>query len=1605
MTDETIFAVALEKPDATARSAYLDSACTDPEQRKRIEGLLAALEKADGFLEKPAAAVSETDFASTRLFPSAEAGADDTTRLHGADDDEDTGDALGFLSPAERPDSLGRIGHYEVLEMLGRGGFGIVFRAFDEKLQRVVAVKVLMPSIAATSPARKRFLREARAAGAVQHENVVRIYETGEEPLPYLVMEFVPGETLQQRLDRTGPLDVGETLAIGRQLAEGLAAAHAKGLVHRDIKPSNILIDAGPQQVKITDFGLARAADDASLTRSGVVAGTPMYMAPEQAKGEHIDHRADLFSLGSVIYALLTGRPPFRAETTLAVLKRVADDTPRPMREVIPETPEWLCRIVEKLHAKNPADRFQTAKEVADLLADCEKQLQAHKEVRDVSRIPEGKPVPTVIAPAEMWFAVAVSLVAIIIVPIVASIIVLSVFPEFFDKYRNSSKGTLFYCLFTLFLIAFMILFWSGYFEARRRHAILAAGTHPFAHKGVKDTSRIPEAKVAPRARNWRRRVFVAAGLLVLAVGVTLGAWTAQKHGWENTYHYLANESVVHIPVGDPIEEIIILKDGEPVEKVGSGLAIRSLRPGSYQLQIVTRPGFEATSVTFDVRGHGSTGLWTSNLSNGRCSFVLQRGSEVRLSVATDTDGFTPLFDGIGLAGWKLHPKEESQGQVWAINFGVLSLNGPLTHLFSDRGDYTDFHLRIEAKCAESSEATVGLRAPFTIEDGGPGEGVARAPGTRCIGTGLGNNAGNFFNGFRFTSKGAGPAVKPGEWFTQEWIVKGDMLEIRVNGEFFISTSGFPFRSGHVVLRIPPGQVQFRKIEIKELPRADQFVNGIGMKFALVPKGKGWLGGIGGKVGDKEVDFKDDFFIGVHEVTQQEWAQVMGKNPSAFKGENREVNGVSVADPLPAEGMTWDECQEFVARLNAKCPEPGWRYRLPTEAEWEYACRGGPAERKSDHGYDYYFDKPSNALTGRANTEQAVGRTSKVGSYPPNPLGVYDMHGNVWEFCQDDVVDNKGEPARVIRGGGWHNSPGACRAGGRSTGPLSIGNHGIGLRLVRVRVESAPAPAVAPFDAAKAKELQERWATHLGVKVEHTNSIGMKLRLVPPGEFTMGSNAEEQQAALANMEQLLRRVDPGDKSRIGYIEYLRPLVASEGPAHRVKLTEPVYLGSTEVTHAQFEAFVRETKYVTSAERNPKGGILHGRVTHEQSKDFHWRNPARLPRGANHPVTQISYEDAMAFCGWLSQKEGVTYTLPTEAQWEFACRAGSQTPWFSGNNPADLEKFAWGEFHIDPDLKEFEYHEVAKKAPNPFGLYDMIGNAQEWCRDWYSPTAYSVRPETDPLGPTAPDKEKKRVVRGGAIFVPYDLRSAIRRRANENYAENGLGFRVAVVGNLKPQIPAPAVAPFDAAKAKEHQEQWARHLGAPVAVENSIGMRLRLIPPGEFQMGSTPKEIEAILAETKDAGKFLVNAQGPQRPVRISAPYYMGTFEVTQAEYQRVMGTNPSDFSPMGKSAAKVEGIDTGTFPVENVSWDDAVEFCRRLSELPAEKAAGRTYRLATEAQWEYACRAGTTGHFHTGAALREADANYNAALGRPAPVGSYPANAFGLHDMHGNVFE
>src|SRR5262245_54915916 len=255
MNERDIFIAALEKTGPVERSAYLDQACGgDTALRRRVEVLLRASDQAGDFLETPAveqvAAEASLSAIHTERTEACEQRAapalhdQPNPRERQSEPAEEAGERawLRFLEPSPREGALGRLGHYHTLEVLGQGAFGIVLKAFDEKLHRVVAIKLLAPPLAASGPARSRFVREARAAAAVRHEHVVDIHAVEDQPLPYLVMEYVAGKTLQDKIDESGPLDVKEILRIGHQVARGLAAAHQQGLVHRDVKPANVLL-------------------------------------------------------------------------------------------------------------------------------------------------------------------------------------------------------------------------------------------------------------------------------------------------------------------------------------------------------------------------------------------------------------------------------------------------------------------------------------------------------------------------------------------------------------------------------------------------------------------------------------------------------------------------------------------------------------------------------------------------------------------------------------------------------------------------------------------------------------------------------------------------------------------------------------------------------------------------------------------------------------------------------------------------------------------------------------------------------------------------------------------------------------------------------------------------------------------------------------------------------------------------------------------------------------------------------------------------------------------------------------------------------------------
>ncbi len=291
-------------------------------------------------------------------------------------------EAKQILAPPRDSDEIGRLGPYRVLKILGAGGMGIVFQAEDPQLHRLVALKVMKPSLANHPISRQRFLREARATAQVRNDHVVTVYQADEVGnAPYLAMEFLEGQTLDSYVKHAGSstdkiLPIIEIVRIGLEVAEGLAAAHTRGLIHRDIKPANIWLENERNRVKIVDFGLARAVvEDNQLTTAGSVLGTPAYMAPEQANAQPTDARCDLFSLGCVLYQLCTGRTPFRGETAIDTLLAVVSEQPRPIRELNPRIPQPLIDLVDSLLAKKPADRPESARVVVDVLQGMQRQM------------------------------------------------------------------------------------------------------------------------------------------------------------------------------------------------------------------------------------------------------------------------------------------------------------------------------------------------------------------------------------------------------------------------------------------------------------------------------------------------------------------------------------------------------------------------------------------------------------------------------------------------------------------------------------------------------------------------------------------------------------------------------------------------------------------------------------------------------------------------------------------------------------------------------------------------------------------------------------------------------------------------------------------------------------------------------------------------------------------------------------------------------------------------------------------------------------------------------------------------------------------------------
>src|SRR5512136_523792 len=254
-------------------------------------------------------------------------------------------------------------GKYHIIEEIGHGGMGIVYKAEDIKLKRLVALKFLPPHLMDSPELKERFLVEAQAAAALNHPNICIMHEVGEsEDRPYIAMEFVEGQTLRDRVKK-GALEPGEAVGLVDQVAAGLGEAHGKGIIHRDIKSANIMVTS-KGRAKVMDFGLAKLRGGSSLTKSQTTLGTIAYMSPEQARGEELDPRTDIWSLGVVLYEMVAGELPFKGDHDQAVIHQIIHAEPAPLKKMRADLPSGLEEIVGQALAKKPADRYQTMEEL-----------------------------------------------------------------------------------------------------------------------------------------------------------------------------------------------------------------------------------------------------------------------------------------------------------------------------------------------------------------------------------------------------------------------------------------------------------------------------------------------------------------------------------------------------------------------------------------------------------------------------------------------------------------------------------------------------------------------------------------------------------------------------------------------------------------------------------------------------------------------------------------------------------------------------------------------------------------------------------------------------------------------------------------------------------------------------------------------------------------------------------------------------------------------------------------------------------------------------------------------------------------------------------------
>ena len=1432
--------------------------------------------------------------------------------------------------PPESSDRLGRIDQYELVEELGGGGFGTVYKAFDAGSKSYVAVKGLPPVVRNNKEELANIQANYALVSRLDHQNIVTVLGLhSARQVEYAdsiveqrmrvfagdtiqVMRYAPGVTLSEwrKQYEGGRVPYGDALAIVMQIASALDYAHGQKVIHRDVKPSNVMVETRPDRsrlVRVLDFGLAAEIQSSMCRVSQEVrdrSGTRPYMAPEQWLGNLQCEQTDQYALAVIFCELVTGHVPFESVFScgdpMVMMTTITTQPFRPDRSL----PHAVRRALRKALAKKPEQRYGTCEEFVMALS---KPLPVPRWLVFPSLVAiaaiavwiSHRPVPAS-SPVQPVPATAGSVPAVDDVPVIAT---------------NAPP-------------------------AEVRYAIsydLAGGVNASGSPAGYGSGDLPIQLAVPTRAGYKFIGWEPAGRI--------------EKGTTGDLRFIAKWEKVVPPNPEPVP---------PPPKP------------------VVPPPPRPIAVTEFVK------LKTGGLVSGFCTNVTLFGtSSAKMIWCADGTG----MDGKPIAGFWLGKFEVSQA-LWAA---VMKENP--SRFLADNPETFPVESVSRDDCLQFIDKLNGLSKSkgFRLPTEREWEYACRAGSTTAFFWGNAESSDRMCAGRAVKqplASGKYAANKWGfcdmhgnvaEWCDDRFGGSGDDAEdayVLRGGSWRSSAADATSSSRMKCLTyngmavcglrlcfsapktVPPAPVPPSPVPPSPVPSAKSADlkpggakritlsgSNVTLELQWCPPGAFVMGSpvteedrILGVEDQHSVVLSKGFWISKYEVTKLIWQEVMKDDSIGIWDEEQE----------PKSGVSWNDCMNFIARLNRRLQGQGICVRLPTEAEWEYACRAGTAnafsfgdvlngDQACCNGEEPY-GAAGNGKTWRS--PPAVGQFSKFA----NKYGLNDMHGSLSEWCADWYgpysVENQTDPTgpasgreRVVRGGCWKSAARQCRSAFRTYADPGVRNDMIGFRICASGPEGTGAVAKhIPVRIVRPEELKPGTCNRITIAADED----VELLWCPPGSFAMGSAMTEDGRILGAEDQ-----------------------------HGVALTEGFWLAKYEVTKQMWKKVMDDGFF----------GALGG---------------------SEEPKGEVSWHDCTNFIARVNGRlQGMNVRLPTEAEWEYACRAGTTTVFSFGNvlngNQACCNGNEPYGTEDDGETWKMGPANVGRyaKFANKWGFNDMHGNLFEWCADWYEP--HSRRGQIDPAGPSAGNR---RVVRGGCWkSAARQCRSAFRTSFEPDSRNDMVGFRLCVS----------AAAGWKGAKTDEKSTVKPVSVRPVKPQELKAGTRNRIeilldldpefmwCPPGSFLMGSPESEDE------------LHRAGEDQHEVVFAKGFWMAKFEVTKQVWQSVM-----DDGSVGLLGGAQE-------PKSEVSWHECMDFIARLNR----RLKGVRVRLPTEAEWEYACRAGTTTAFSFGNVLNgdQACCNGNEPYGTfdrgetwkrgPAKIGHYSefANKWGLNDMHGNLFE